>query len=204
MCNKEVWKTVVDFEGIYEVSNLGNVRSLTRDVVRGNGVMLKRGKIIAQNKTTNGYLTVHLYKDTVRTVKLVHRLVAEAFIPNPDNLPEVNHKDENKHNNTSKNLEWCTRAYNGSYGSRTKRAIITSLANNKLGIAVVAEPVDEGVPLYFKSMMDAKRAGYTYQVISAICTGRRGKTHKGYYWRYATEEEIRFENVITNKRMVNT
>lgn len=111
----EVWKQIDGYDGRYEVSNLGRVKSYAQDK--------SEGKIRKGNKTAKGYLTVLLYDGTggSRWVP-VHRLVATAFISNPNNLPQVNHKDENKQNNRVDNLEWCTNEYNVKYGTRTQRA----------------------------------------------------------------------------------
>lgn len=100
-----IWKPVVGYEGLYEVSNTGLVRSLNK----------LKGRILTPIKRKNGYLNICLYKNCKQVTKLVHRMVAEAFIPNPDNLEMVNHKDEDRTNNHVDNLEWCTRAYNQVY-----------------------------------------------------------------------------------------
>lgn len=99
----EEWKDVIDYVGLYEVSNLGRIRNY------------KTHRIIMQSIVNSGYKRVTLYKNNKPKTKLVHRLVAEAFLPNPDNLLVVNHKDENKLNNIVTNLEWCTQSYNTSY-----------------------------------------------------------------------------------------
>lgn len=121
---KEIWKPVKDFEGLYEISNYGNVRSLDRCIEYNDGrIRLHPGTIISLhiNKNRNGYVQVSLYKGNIRYEKKVHRLVAEAFIPNPNNLPQVNHKDENTKNNFEWNLEWCDCRYNNSYGTKRQR-----------------------------------------------------------------------------------
>lgn len=110
----EIWKDIEGYEGIYQVSNLGNVRSL------GNGKTHKSERILKQG-TTLGYKTVILCKDGITSSKRVHRLVAEAFIKNPQNFDIVNHKDENKTNNCVENLEWCTMQYNTNYGTGVER-----------------------------------------------------------------------------------
>jgi hypothetical protein len=105
----EVWKDVVGYEGLYQISNKGNVFSIYK------------GKPLKICTHPRGYLMCGLYKDGKQLTKRVHRLVAQAFIPNPDNLPQVNHKDENKGNNCVENLEWCTDEYNRYYGTGIER-----------------------------------------------------------------------------------
>lgn len=112
---KEIWKEIEDYEGEYEVSNLGNVRSLN---YRRSGEI----KLLKQYTDKKGYKYVRLSKNGKGKIYKIHRLVAMAFIPNPDNLPIVNHIDECKSNNMVSNLEWCTVAYNNTYGTARKRA----------------------------------------------------------------------------------
>lgn len=124
----EVWKEINDYEGLYEVSSLGRVRSLDRYVSYTNGqIHLHKGKVLRPG-VCNGYLQVVLCKNGEVKHPLVHRLVAEAFIPNPDNLPQVNHKDENPSNNTIDNLEWCTSLYNINYGGRPDKVRETMIS----------------------------------------------------------------------------
>lgn len=121
----EQWKDVYGFEGFYQVSNLGRVRSLPRSVVFKDGRIVKYfGTILTPVKNSDGYFQVQLSKnDNFRTFK-VHRLVATAFVPNPLNFSEINHIDEDKLNNVYTNLEWCDRLYNCQYGTRNKRISI--------------------------------------------------------------------------------
>lgn len=126
---KEIWKPIKGFEGYYEVSTNGRVRSVDRIIHYSNGkVVYYQGKIISQSNRV-GYLRVDLNKDGKHKSYNVHRLVAEAFLENPNNLQCVNHKDENKQNNNINNLEWCSSSYNNSYGTRLKR-LSKSLTNN--------------------------------------------------------------------------
>ena len=110
---EEIWKEVPGYEGYYWVSNFGNVKSVPRQGSRGG--------IMAGRIDKKGYKDFTFRKDGEQTTMKCHRLVAMAFLPNPNNLPEVNHKDENKLNNRVDNLEWCTTAYNHEYGTRTLR-----------------------------------------------------------------------------------
>lgn len=119
----EIWAPVKGYENLYEVSNLGRVRSLGR-MIKGktrSGIDADRyhkGKLRALQRDSNGYLHVGLSRNGVVKIYRVHRLVAEAFIDNPKGLPEVNHKDENRTNNNANNLEWCTHQYNNAYGNK--------------------------------------------------------------------------------------
>lgn len=123
---KESWKPIKGYEGYYEVSNLGRVRALSRIVpsVTKDGKPGKRTlkyHIVAQANCSNGYKQVTLSKNGKTRMHRVHRLVAEAFIRNPQGLPEVNHLDETRTNNRADNLEWCTHKYNNNYGTKPMR-----------------------------------------------------------------------------------
>lgn len=134
----EIWKPVKGFEGYYEVSNLGRVRSVDRVVVDKSGRnQFKKGMILKSRSDRQGYIIVPLSINRHYTHKCVHTLVAEAFIPNPDNLPQVNHKDEVKSNNVVDNLEWCTPKYNANYGNRNKKCIETNIKNGHWNPAYV-------------------------------------------------------------------
>lgn len=162
----EIWKDVVGYQGLYEVSDYGNVRNV-----------LKNGKLLKLTLHSCGYLSVNLCKRHVRKDYRVHRIVAEAFIPNPRHLPEINHKDENKANNHADNLEWCDRLYNVRYGTRTERSA------EKHAVPVEQLTMDGIVVKTWDSMAEAGRHGYNFKMISACCNGRK-KTHRGYIWRY--------------------
>lgn len=161
----EIWKQYKNTN--YEVSNLGNVRRIGAK---------KNRKIQDSEK---GYKTVYLYKNQKRKKFLVHRLVAEAFIPNPDNLPQVNHKDEVKSNNCVDNLEWCSAKYNINYGTRTERAV------NKISIPVSQYDLQGNLINTYKSTREADRqTGIAQQNISKCMRGER-YTAGGYVWKAA-------------------
>ena len=107
------WKWIRGYKGLYRVSDDGKVKSVRRWIkTRGNGRREILGKVLTPGLSENGYLIVTLYRNNTRSVRLVHRLVAQAFIPNPNNKPEVNHLDNNKQNNRHLNLEWVTEKEN--------------------------------------------------------------------------------------------
>ena len=110
---EEIWKDILGYEGIYQVSNLGNVKSLDRDYIAGSGSIIHRNEhFIKPSKNTKGYLIVRLFKNGKSRTMLVHRLVAEAFIPNPDNKPQVDHINGDKKLNVVSNLRWATNEEN--------------------------------------------------------------------------------------------
>ena len=117
----EEWKDIKGYEGLYQISNKGRVKSL-----------YNKGKILTPGKDKDGYSIVSLYKNKIKKTNKVHRLVAQAFLSNPDNLPQVNHKDENKLNNCVENLEWCSVEYNINYGTRNERTRKKLTCNKKI------------------------------------------------------------------------
>lgn len=126
---QEIWKDIPDFERYYQASNLGNIRSITRKAkvkILNNDFRTVKGQLISPAITKDGYLKVSLSKNHKRYYFRVHRLIAKTFIPNLNNYPEINHKDENKLNNNVDNLEWCTSKYNCNYGTRNKRLSISN------------------------------------------------------------------------------
>lgn len=114
----EEWRDIKNFEGIYQVSNLGRIKSMTRVITYSNGVKhLTKGKVIKPILDTYGYYRITLYKNGKAYQRLWHRVVAEAFVPNPNNFSEINHKNEVRTDNRVENLEWCTKGYNNNYGN---------------------------------------------------------------------------------------
>lgn len=126
---KEIWKDIPDYNGIYKISNFGNVRRYSTYCKKDNRI--PEYHIVKTHIHKLGYYRVTLSKNNKSKNYLLHRLVAQVFIPNPNNLPQVNHKDENKLNNNVNNLEWCTRSYNCRYGTRTKRIAEKTRITNK-------------------------------------------------------------------------
>ena len=164
----EIWKPVIGYEGLYKISNMGRVKS----------IKFNKEKILFLQKDKYGYLRVGLRKMGKLKNYFVHRLVAEAFIPNPNNLPIVNHKDENKQNNCVENLEWCTVKYNNSYGSaifkrkeKLKKTIVQYTLTNT--------PIKE-----WRSAKDIEmELGLSHQLIGRCCLNKC-KSAYGYIWKY--------------------
>ena len=125
---------------------------------------------------------VNLCKEGKRKTFRVNRLVAQAFMPNPNNLPEVNHKDENKLNNKVENLEWCTSEYNNNYGTRSKK-ISKAMINGKLSKPVYQYDENYNLVHEYPSTAECGRNGFNQGNVTACCRGKR-KTHKGFYWSY--------------------
>ena len=142
----EIWKSIENFP-YYEVSNFGNVRSVDRVFTNTLGRIVNRKGKLLKCDTNGRYKLVRLYNTSKGKdiALLVHRLVAQAFIPNPDNLPCVNHKDENPGNNDFRNLEWCTQQYNQNYGTINQRRS-KSLSGENNGM-YGKEPVNKGVKM---------------------------------------------------------
>lgn len=178
----EEWRDIKGFESCYQVSNLGRVRSLTRKILiqlpSGKSYYrISKGRILHQKRDKDGYLLVGLGKNATRKV---HRLVAESFVTNPNNLPVVNHKDENKTHNHIDNLEWCTVEYNNNYGTcRTKSA----KAHKK---AVLQLDKSERVISWHSSLIEAEQVlgiNGASTMISRCCKGKIKQAY-GYKWKY--------------------
>lgn len=184
MSNIENWKPVVGYDGLYEVSDWGRVRSLDCYKPFRCGRRFYKGKLITQYKNVrNGYKQVHLC-DITKKLHNVHRLVAEAFLPNPDNLPCVNHKNEDRTDNRVENLEWCTQKYNINYGTCIEK-IHKAQTNNK-------ERYRKTVYMYtlngklcgmWPSTKECSKNGFSPGNISLACRGIY-KQYKGFKWSY--------------------
>ena len=169
---EEIWKDKKDYEGHYQVSNFGRVKSI------------KFGKeiILKQHINKGGYYYVCLLKNGKHKNYYVHRLVAEAFIDNPDNLPQVNHKDENKTNNSVDNLERCTNEYNHNYGTINERI---SQSQSK---PVLQYDLNGNLIKEWKSINECGRNGFNQGDICKCCNGKR-KTAKGFICVYKNEAD---------------
>ena len=177
---EEIWKTIEGFEGLYEVSNLGRVRSLDRVRKAGYGSTANvKGKILTPH-CLNGrkYYIVTLCRNEVGKHYLIHRLVATAFIDNPYNLPAVNHKDENPSNNNVSNLEWCDRKYNVNYGTARDR-----ISRTRGKVVVQYDIEGNEISRYWSAREAARQIGKSQAAISRCCLGEY-KSAYGYIWKY--------------------
>ena len=172
----EQWKSIAGYEGLYEVSNLGRVKSLK----------FGKERILKPGKNSSGYLLVNLYKNGKMKHFKVHRLVATAFLPNPMGFPEINHLDEDKANNVVSNIEWASRWDNMHYGTLHERK---AAARSK---AVEASKYEDfrTIELRFASTKETGRNGYDQSAVSKCC--RRcyfmegNNKYKNLYWRFAS------------------
>ena len=163
----EEWRDIEGYEGLYQVSNYGRVKSLKHlDEL-----------VLKPSKKRNGYLGVVLCENGNTHSFGVHRLVAEVFIPNPQNLPQVNHKDEDKTNNRVENLEWCSSKYNVNYGNRN--TICAEIFSKK----VYQYTLDNELVKIWQSTQECGRNGFLQSCVSSCCQGKQ-KTHKGFKWSY--------------------
>lgn len=191
----EIWKPVVGYEGLYEVSNLGNVRSLNwRNTGEVRNLYLKKQRY--------GYRQVELYFKNKPKMVTVHRLVATAFIPNPNNLPQINHKDLDKTNNNVENLEWVTASENAKHYQRhvAEKGIVPNKGCNNINRIYGTRKSKYGhtnnpitqltlggeVVCEWDTCLQIKRSlGYKQSSVFECCEGKR-RTAYGYIWRFAS------------------
>ena len=175
----EEWKDIIGFEGLYQISNFGNVKSLPRELISpyGTSYYTKERILKPRKNKYTGYSSVCLGSDKKNFY--IHRLVAIHFISNPDNLSDVNHKDEDKTNNKVGNLEWCSRKYNCNYGNRNKK--ITGKKGKKIRCIETGEE--------FNSIQEAsEKCNIARPGINNCCMGK-AKTAGGFRWEYIVSRE---------------
>ena len=178
----ETWRNIRGFEGYYQISNLGNVISLDRDVIVNGGIRKYTSKSIILSKEKDGYLTVTLWRDSKSKSYRVHRLVADAFIDNNDNLEIVNHIDGNKKNNSVENLEWCNVKHNTNHAFST--GLRKSGENHRW--SKLTEVQVRQIPSLLSDGMSQKGISKLYEVsyscIKNICQGRK--------WRFLVSNNL--------------
>ena len=187
---KEKWKDIKGYEGLYQISNYGNLRGLDRYITENNTNKKRhiKSKIIKPVVNNSGYHEVCLRnKNKEKKHHRIHRLVAEAFIPNPNNLPIINHKDKNKINNNVRNLEWCTYKYNNNYKKTTKPCWYK-------GVKVNQYDKDMNYIKTYNSMYEIERKYNVTRTSIRYCCLGKNKTCRGYVWRYADEDKQKQNN----------
>ena len=184
----EVWKDIVGYEGLYQVSNYGRVKHLNAIVTTCSGTKTTKERVLTPHIQNSGYLMVDLYKDNKRKNMLVHRLVAMAFVPNPNCLKVVNHKDSTRTNCHAENLEWCTMSYNHkySYDNNNRRQYMNwkSGKDNANSKPVFANDKNGKFVFRFDSIAEAERKTGILNNGIVQCLKGRSKTAGGYIWHY--------------------
>ena len=173
---KEIWKDIEGYEGLYQVSNLGRVKSLARTVTYRNGKVHHYAETtLSQCKQKKGYLKVYLTKGETHRNVFVHRLVANAFVPNHNNLDQINHIDENPQNNCADNLEWCDCQYNVDY------SLSKPVCQCDMGGEIVA---------VWNSIIEASRATNIPDTNIGNCCKGKYKQAGGYVWKYCNGKVV--------------
>lgn len=188
---KEIWKDIPGWEGYYQASNLGRIRSLDRyeEFMNNNGKIstrLRKGRVMKQTIVQNGYCVVTLCGKR----KYVHRIIAETFIPNPDNLPYINHKSEIKTENSAENLEWCDPKYNVNYGSGKEKNSKKQKNSPMKSLVVEQYTIDGKLVKVWPSLHEIRRVlNKSISYVQACC---RNKAHTayGFVWKYKEKEAV--------------
>jgi len=184
----EQWKPIEGYEGLYEISNYGNVKSLSRYRQNRHSGYIMPEQMRKHQLDKDGYLIVSLWKDDKLKTHKIHRLVAIHFIPNPNNLQEINHKDENKTNPRADNLEWCTRKYNMNHGNCPTKIgnTISKICKHRKPVEKINKFTGQIIAIY-ESVKDAGvNNGYARETIRDVCMGKHGL--KGNFtYRYKNE-----------------
>lgn len=192
---QEVWEDIPGYVGMHQVSNLGNIKSLPREVTYSTGRKARyEGRIMTKKVNRGGYELVGLNKNNKQIFYSVHGLVASVFIPNPLNHPHINHKDENKLNNCAYNLEWCTPEYSSNYGTRNQRISRSLQGNADLGVKC-RKPVvlvdSQGKSYAFESVSEAASfAGVASSGVSNALNGSGRRKKAGDYSVFRLEDVV--------------
>lgn len=184
---QEIWKAIEGYENLYEISNKGRLRSMDRSIPQQGRLQLYKGKLLSTYINNSGYVAIKLSKNNKKRSFLVHRLVAVAFLPNPKQLPYINHKDEDKSNNNIENLEWCTAIYNINYGTSKKRRSV------KMGKRIAMYSTNGKLVNIFYSIREAERkTKIRKQCITPALD--KNKTSGGFIWK--TIKDTPLQNII--------
>lgn len=190
---QEIWKDINDYEGSYQVSNYGNIRSLTRKVNKWDGEKTIKGQLIKQELNNSGYYKVSLYKSQKYKHFYIHRLIATHFISNPENKPCVNHINGIKADNMAENLEWCTRSENSKHAFKLGllKCHLPSMKgvhgyNHQSSKPVLQYDLNGNFIREFPNAMEIKRElGFSNSYISSCCNERYKKAY-GFIWKFKT------------------
>lgn len=176
---KEIFKNIIGYEGLYQISNYGNVKSL-------NYHNTNKSQLLKPSKNKYGYLRVTLCKNNKTKSYSIHRLVAISFIQNPNHYSIINHKDENPSNNNVENLEWCTCKYNSNYGTRNNRIKQNNILTKRKYYAKQVGCYKNNILIKkYPAVIDVEKDGFIATLVVKVCKGKR-LTHKGYNWKYLT------------------
>ena len=200
----EQWKDIEGYDGFYQISNFGRVKSVERTIIYKNtnqtGIEFESFKYcperILKTAKNRGYQIISLEKNSKKKTYQVHRLVAEYFLPNPNNYPQVNHKDENKENNRVDNLEWCTVEYNSNYGTRNERIAEKLKDNENYYIPVLCYDLNNNfIKRYDSAAQAGRELGICESGITACCKLYYGRTSAGgFKWKYE-KSDINIEDI---------
>lgn len=186
----EIFKDIPEYEGLYQVSNYGNIKSVSREVWNGKIYYKSKERILKPKLRKNGYLLVTLSKNNIQKDWLIHRLVAISFIPNPNNFTEIDHIDNNKRNNKVENLKWCNHKEN------CNNPITLERYNKDKEILVVQLDLNGNLVKLWESTRQAEREGGFISGHICNCCKGKSKTHKGYKWMYYEDYK---DNTEVNK-----
>lgn len=198
---REEWRPVKGYEGKYEVSSFGRVKSIDRTIKQSdNSTRFFEGKILKQRPNKYGYPTVKLSgpvdKNITKRLFLVHRLVMDAFVPNPDNLPMVNHRNEVKTSNYPDNMEWCDAKYNANWGTGISRR-----AQSQRSEVLQINPKNGEIVNRYEGVNSVKSDGFNPPSIVRCCN-LKYNTHKGWFWRYA--EDYNINEILETTKLICT
>lgn len=186
--NGEAWKDIVGYEGYFQISNMGRVKSLRRYFNNNGGFTLVEEKIRKQAMDKKGYLRTELSVSGKGVTKKVHRLVADAFILNPNNLPQVNHIDEAKSNNKYTNLEWVNNKDNINHGTAIQRSSISRINHPLKSKAVLQYSLNGEFIKEYPSIAEASRQNGRNRHIGECCSGKE-ETACGFIWKFKPNED---------------
>lgn len=178
-----VWRDIPNFEGLYQVSNLGQIKSASRKIFNGKGCYISQDKILLQRKNKKGYNVVDLSKQCKNYHCLVHRIVASAFIPNYENKPQVNHKDGDKNNNMVTNLEWCNNSENQLHAYKLGLNKRTDKSGRKRKSVQLFDLNGNLVNEFYSIAETTKWLKCAKGNVKLCCDGKR-KTVKGFIAKY--------------------